>query len=642
LTDTFDAEELYEDAPCGYLSTLPDGMIVKVNRTFEGWTGHLRAELVGKVRFQDLLPPGGRIYHETHYRPLLQMQGVVREIALDLVCADGTRLPVLVNSALRRDAAGEAQIVRTTIFDATDRRAYERELVEARRRSDRLARETRILAEVSRVLDAHPDVRHRARALVDLLVEEGAGGALVQLRGESEPVAGAGFADDPDLIAMMERVLASGVAHTESREGEELLHLIGAPLKVHGEPLGAVAVSTSAATDGGRPEALPLLEAIADRAAVAIDNARLYERERAVALALQRAMLPGTLPADPRCTLGSHYAPAVDTLEVGGDWFDAFTIGEHCTVVVVGDIVGKGLDAAATMGQLRAALRALALSGLRPEEVFEYLDSFVAQVPNAQGATIAMAQLDLADGQMHLACAGHPPPVLMAPGAEPELVWEGRSAPLGAYTRSGRRRQTTIMLEPGTRVLFYTDGLVERRDRPIDVGIERLVEAFARRRDEPLASLGQSLDRELLAEQHGADDVCMLAVMFSAPPRFERTLTADPPALLPLRADLGSWLEAHGVSAEDRDAVILACSEVAANAMEHGLRGGAGTVEIFAEASAEAIVLRIHDDGEWRDPAGGHSRGRGLIIVDQLMDEVEMRSENGTTVEMRRLRRDEA
>src|SRR3954447_22980194 len=106
------AEDLYENAPCGYLSASPEGTIVRVNNTFLRWTGYAREALVGAKRFQDLLSPGGRIYHETHYSPLLRMQGSVREIAVDIVTADGCRLPVLVNSALVVDEAGEPQLVR--------------------------------------------------------------------------------------------------------------------------------------------------------------------------------------------------------------------------------------------------------------------------------------------------------------------------------------------------------------------------------------------------------------------------------------------------------------------------------------------------------------------------------------------------
>lgn len=134
------AEELYEEAPCGYLSTDPDGRIVRVNRTLLRWTGYTEEQLVGQRRFVDLLTAGGRIYHETHYAPLLRMQGSVREIAFDLRCADGTTLPILVNSTLKNDADGRPLIVRTMLFDARHRREYERELLRARERAERADR----------------------------------------------------------------------------------------------------------------------------------------------------------------------------------------------------------------------------------------------------------------------------------------------------------------------------------------------------------------------------------------------------------------------------------------------------------------------------------------------------------------------
>jgi phosphoserine phosphatase RsbU/P len=130
-----DPEELYDNAPCGYLSTLPDGTIAKVNATLLHWTHFDRDDLLGR-RFQDLLPAGDRIFYETHFAPLLRMQGHVREIAVQLVCGDGRRLPVLVNSVLKYDDAGAPQLVRTAVFDATERRAYEEELLIARRRAE--------------------------------------------------------------------------------------------------------------------------------------------------------------------------------------------------------------------------------------------------------------------------------------------------------------------------------------------------------------------------------------------------------------------------------------------------------------------------------------------------------------------------
>src|SRR5688572_8741343 len=142
-----DAEELYDRAPCGYLTTAPDGTILKVNQTFLAWTGYRREELSNKRRLSDLLTAGGRIYHETHYAPMLQMQGSVREIALDIVTAGGERLPVLLNSVLERNSAGKPMLIRTAVFDATERREYERELLRAKERAEESERRARLLVQ---------------------------------------------------------------------------------------------------------------------------------------------------------------------------------------------------------------------------------------------------------------------------------------------------------------------------------------------------------------------------------------------------------------------------------------------------------------------------------------------------------------
>jgi PAS domain S-box-containing protein len=141
------AEELYEHAPCGYLSTLPDGIIVRANQTFLTWLGAARQDLIGHKRFQDLLNIGGRIFYETHFAPLLQMQGFVNEIAFDVICADGRQLPVLVNVVEKRDAAGRPLAHRITLFNATDRRRYERELLAARQQAEQAAEELKRLNE---------------------------------------------------------------------------------------------------------------------------------------------------------------------------------------------------------------------------------------------------------------------------------------------------------------------------------------------------------------------------------------------------------------------------------------------------------------------------------------------------------------
>jgi PAS domain S-box-containing protein len=158
------AEDLYEYAPCGYVSTLPDGTIVRANRTFLEWTGASREALLTSTKFQTLLTVGSRIYYETHYAPLLRMQGAVSEIALEMVRDDGRILPVLANSRQKRDADGTPLFNRITIFDSTDRRRYERELLLARRKAEQIAKDKAdLLAMLSH------DIRNPLNALMGVV-----------------------------------------------------------------------------------------------------------------------------------------------------------------------------------------------------------------------------------------------------------------------------------------------------------------------------------------------------------------------------------------------------------------------------------------------------------------------------------------
>jgi phosphoserine phosphatase RsbU/P len=142
-----DPAELYDNAPCGYLSTLPDGTVIKANATFLAWTGYDRDALVGRRRLQDLLSPGDRIFYQTHAAPLLLMQGMLREIAVQVISASGSRLPMVMNALLKRDEDGQPLVVRTALFDASERLAYERELMTARRRAEESEARARVLAQ---------------------------------------------------------------------------------------------------------------------------------------------------------------------------------------------------------------------------------------------------------------------------------------------------------------------------------------------------------------------------------------------------------------------------------------------------------------------------------------------------------------
>ncbi len=354
-------EDLFEDAPCGYVACRPDGTITRVNRTFSTWMGLDGAGLTGR-HFSTLLSPAGRIYYETHYAPLLRMQGTVREVAMDIVRADGTRMPCLLNSTLVTDPVGQPRSVRTAIFDARDRRSYEQELLDSSR------------------------------------------------------------------------------------------------------------------------------------------------REQQIALELQRSLLSGELPGSDEFGIDLDYRPATNTLEVGGDWYDAFWTGPRSLALVVGDVVGRGIEAAASMGQLRSAIRALALTCMSPARLFETLDAFTERHRSGLMTTVAYMELHLDERRAIYAVAGHPPPLLWDPGRPTSFLNEGRSPPLGASYASGSGRpQATVELAVQASIALYTDGLVERRYEPITDGLDRLRTVIDAKRPDVVAA---EVAHELRNEQ--PDDQCLM------------------------------------------------------------------------------------------------------------------------------------
>jgi PAS domain S-box-containing protein len=494
------ANELYERAPCGYLSLDPDWLILRVNQTFLDWTGFRAEDLVGVKRFPALLSVGGQIYHETHCAPLLSMQGDLREIAGDIVCADGRRLPTLFNAVLKRDERGEPLVIRTTVFDASDRRRYEEELLAARNR-ERAARE-RIerLQRLSRALVAAADTGAVAAAVGAELVASFAGAtvgmAVSDEEGVLQPLFGHGAAGPVPRIG--------GAPAFEEGERAASAHL---PLGAE-PPLGVLWVAYDA-PHAFTSDERTLLIACAGQATLALERSLLFDAQRDVAHVLQQSMLGGPPRSDRRYDVATHYEPSSENLEVGGDWYDTFEAPGGRVAIVIGDVVGRGLVAASAMGQLRSAVRALAGTALGPAGVLTLLDAFVAQIPAAQYATLVYAEVDLDAGRMRFACAGHLPPLLREPSATPRLLMEGRSPPLGSAQPGAPRTEAVVALPPGALLLLYTDGLVERRREAIDTGLDRLVAAVAQSPGDDAATLVPRLASALL-EAGSDDDVCLL------------------------------------------------------------------------------------------------------------------------------------
>jgi serine/threonine-protein kinase RsbW len=435
--------------------------------------------------------------------------------------------------------------------------------------------------------------------------------------------------DDDVLASMAADTIASGVV--EAR-GIGELRLLAVPLRARNRALGVLCMAASEPASARLTTVL--MQRVGTRAALALDNALLYEQERDVSHSLQLGLLGGELPVTPETAIATAYRPGSSALEVGGDWYDAFTLPDGRLVLLVGDVVGHGLEAAVAMGQLRGAVRALAPMG-SPREVLEGLDLFVEQLPAATMATLAYAELNPRSGSIVYACAGHPPPLLLSADGKPRLVWGGRSAPLGSSFGAGRE-EAVDRLEPGGTIVLYTDGLVEHRTTGIAAGLEALLEAVeAASGDQPSQLVDRILDA-LLADQPQEDDVCLLAVRLVRAGRFVHSFPATPAEVSSMRRALSAWLEQVDLDPSLRQDAVLAVSEAAGNAAEHAYDfDGEGIVQVEAWVSEGELHISIRDRGAWREPRPERDRGRGRMIMKALMRNVTVEpGDGGTSVRM--------
>jgi PAS domain S-box-containing protein len=362
---------------------------------------------------------------------------------------------------------------------------------------------------------------------------------------------------------------------------------------------------------------------------------RVYEREHRVAETLQRSLLPEKLPEIEGVKLAARYLPAGEGAAVGGDWYDAAELPDGRVALVVGDVVGHGLRAAAVMGQLRNAFRAYAIIETSPAEMVARLNRLVMTGEEGVMATVLYLALDRDTGEVSYSSAGHPPPLLLTADG-PRYLEGGRSVPVGAADLVTFREEKTT-LPSGSTLLLYTDGLVERRDTPLDDRFGQLAAAAA-------ASAGdlEDLCDEILAGVLGGveptDDVALLAVRPDPidADHLDLTLPAEPEVLARLRRRLGRFLHAAGASEEETYEVILTISEAAGNAIEHAYGPGDASFRVQAVVEDAELVVVVRDSGRWRDQRGD-DRGRGLSIIEGLMEQVEVvREAHGTTVRMRR------
>lgn len=285
-----------------------------------------------------------------------------------------------------------------------------------------------------------------------------------------------------------------------------LRSMLGVPMVAGNELVGVLHVGSVVPRQFGEPE-VATMQLLADRLAMAIQVEAL-EENRTATMALQRSLLPSSLPEVPGLDFGARYVPGAET-GLGGDWYDLFSLPGDRLGVVMGDVSGHGLDAAVIMGRLRSALRAYALDCESPAEVLAKLDRKANHFEHGAMATVAYGIIGPAREALTLSLAGHLPPVLALPGEAGRLVEAPPDPPIGLTIGEPERRTTVIDLPPEGVLVLYTDGLVERRDRPVDIGMRQLAEAV--RAGEPERVCARIM-ATMIGHRAAQDDVALLAL----------------------------------------------------------------------------------------------------------------------------------
>ncbi|MEW2077860.1 SpoIIE family protein phosphatase [Streptomyces sp. NPDC013433] len=419
----------------------------------------------------------------------------------------------------------------------------------------------------------------------------------------------------------------AGRAHPVDLLGEGVHSYLGAPLSARGSVLGLAGFYRRGRTKPYEQDDLALAGELAARAAISVDNARRYRREHRASLTLQRSLLPHALPRLSAAELASRYLPADARAGVGGDWFDAIPLSGMRVALVVGDVPGNGLQAAATMGRLRTAVRTLAGLDLLPEEVLAHLDDLVSRTPDesadeqdpATGATCLYAVYDPVTCRCTAARAGHPPPAVLTPGGQARLIELPNGPPLGLGGIQPYE-SATVDLPAGSLLAMYTDGLL-KEDRgygDTDVRTERLLASLSR--GDP--ALEDICDRIAATLPPGSphDDVALLLARVHALPE-DRVAAwefpSDPSVVARARALTRAQLAAWGMSELDFNTGLVV-SELITNAVRYGGRGPVGLRLLRDNSLICEVSDRSNSSPRIRRAAMTEEGGRGLFLVAQF------------------------
>jgi PAS domain S-box-containing protein len=661
---------LFDGAPVGIAEVALDGRFLTVNEAFARITSRSIEELL-KLTFADITHP------EDLAADLEQLGrltiGEIDQFAMQkrYLRPDGSVVWVNLSVSAVQSDDGTTSSYIASVEDVSDRK--ELELAQQRRRQ-----RAELMADLLTGFDGDNKQEDSLQHLVDLLASRFCDYATVEVPDDDAESVRAIAHRDPDLVAPLYELRTrhridrdhpqsvhqvavgkGGVLVADTRPNLTTMHipLEARPLFARVDPRTHVAVPLTLGGDaegvllagrGGEhaepftSDDLAFLQELAGRAGAALSRADVRRRERQVSLHFQHALLPGRLAHAPTLSVNGSYAPATAALEVGGDWYDSIELSDGRILLVVGDVVGHGMEAAAVMGRLRAGLAALATAESEPGRLLTALDHFASGPHGAEFATVCCATVDPATGELVYASAGHPPILVVDPQGGTRWLDQASSMPLCTGTVETRPRATTI-LSPGSTLVLYSDGLVERRHQSLFDGLDRLAAVASRLHQAPMAGLADRIidgmtSGDVATPPGSTDDIVVLAVRYEAAAAtpFQMDIDADPRQLSQVRSAMRTWLRGNGIGATTVDRALLLAGEACANSIDHAYlnhEGGEQPIHIELWFNDAGLQLEVRDRGHWRPPGDhGADRGRGTMIMAALASRFERTTGSGGTV----------
>lgn len=374
-----------------------------------------------------------------------------------------------------------------------------------------------------------------------------------------------------------------------------------------------------------------LANVLALQLAGAMEQSMLFERTHRVADRLQRALLPDSFPHPAGTEFHAAYRPASDEAEIGGDWYDAFTLPDGRIAISMGDVAGHGLEAATIMGEIRQAMRSAAVGERSPSTVLSHINNVINLRKSIGMVTAIFGYYEPTARELTYAVAGHPPPIIAIAGGFSGFL-PGGGMPLGVDTEINAK-DWTISLPPRTCVIFYTDGMTEH-SRDVIAGEQQLLDASVRAFEMDPENPALAVQERIFDATVNRDDAATLTLscVDGALPHTIRFSAV--PLVAPIaRAFLHRFCDEYGLSNVQRFSLITAVGEAVANAVEHAYRGeNPGEMVLRAQADDDTISIEVEDHGRWRPFQRRDERGRGIVLMHELMDHVRITSAQNKTI----------